>query len=88
MKIYTGKVISVKMNKTTNVLVERVIAHPVYKKRIKRTKKFHVHDILGAKVGQVVRFKDSKPISKTKKWILTEIVDSAKGKAQRAKERK
>lgn len=76
MKIFTGKVISKKMDKTANVLVERVYAHPVYKKRIKRTKKYHVHDILGAQVGQTVHFKDSKPFSKTKKWIITGIVEN------------
>lgn len=71
MKIFTGRVISTKMPKTATVLVERVVPHPVYKKPVKRAKKYQVHDEAGiAKVGQIVRFKDSKPYSKLKKWDL------------------
>lgn len=68
MKIFTGKVISKKMDKTATVLVERVVMHPVYKKRFKRTKKYHVHDEVGVEAGQVVRFVACKPISKLKRW--------------------
>jgi len=70
MKIFTGKVISKKMEKTATVAVERIVVHPVYKKRMKRMKKYHVHDIFGTKVGQTVQFTVSKPYSKTKRWKI------------------
>ena len=74
MKIFTGKVISKKMQKTATVAVERVVVHPMYKKRIKRIKKYQIHDEKGAEVNQIVRFTASKPFSKTKKWKIIEIV--------------
>lgn len=75
MKIFTGKVISKKMENTATVIVERVVMHPVYKKRFKRTKKYHVHDEVGTAVGQVVSFVATKPISKLKKWkIINPVV--------------
>ncbi len=76
MKIFQGKVISKKMEKTATVVVERVIAHPVYKKRYKRTKKYHVHDEVGTKVGQRVKFAASKPFSKSKRWRVVGVVDT------------
>jgi small subunit ribosomal protein S17 len=75
MKIFTGKVISTKMTNTATVAVERVVVHPVYKKRFKRVKKYHLHDEIGAKVGQTVKFVASKPYSKLKKWKLLEIIE-------------
>lgn len=77
MKIFTGKVISTKNQKTAVAVVERVIVHPVYKKRFKRTKKFQIHDELGALVGQTVKFVASRPYSKTKKWKVVEIIKEA-----------
>ncbi len=74
MKIFTGTVTSKKMQKTATVVVNRVIVHPVYKKRVRRMKKYQVHDDLNAVVGQVVKFAASKPYSKTVKWNLLEIV--------------
>lgn len=74
MKIFTGKVTAKKMQKTASVVVSRDVQHPLYGKRIKRTKKYPVHDELDSKVGDVVRFVASKPYSKTKKWKLIEIV--------------
>lgn len=74
MKILTGKVISTSMLKTATVLVERVIVHKLYKKRLKRTKRYHVHDGIGVLVGDRVKFVASKPYSKTKKWRITEKV--------------
>lgn len=74
MKIFTGKVLHTKSGNTATVQVEQFVAHPLYKKRIKRIKKFQVHDLLGAQVGQTVRFKHSRPYSKLKHFILTEIV--------------
>ena len=78
MKILTGKVISKKMDKTATVAVTRVIAHPIYKKRMKRVKKYHVHDELGVKVGDIVNFTDSKPVSKTKRWRLLKVTGEGK----------
>lgn len=75
MKIFKGTVISTKMEKTATVLVERVVKHPVYKKRYKTTKKYHVHDPFGVKVGQEVEFIPSKPYSKLKRWIITNTED-------------
>jgi len=74
MKIFTGIVVSKKMEKTATVLVTRIVAHPVYGKRLKRTKKYHVHDELGTKMGQKVKFVACKPISKTKRWKVVEII--------------
>lgn len=88
MKIFTGKVVSKKMQKTATVEVERVLTHPIYRKKIKRVKKYHVHDELGASIGQIVRFVASKPYSKTKKWKIIEIVEPVsdkKGKRQNDK---
>ena len=74
MKVFTGKVISTKMAKTATVAVENIVLHPVYKKRLRRIKKFHVHDEMGAVVGNVVKFVASKPYSRLKKWKIIEIV--------------
>ena len=80
MKIFQGQVISTKMEKTATVAVGRVVAHPLYKKRYKRVKKYHVHDELGAKVGQTVKFVASRPYSKLKKWKVIEIVKKEREK--------
>lgn len=68
MKVWTGKVISTKNKKTAIVQVERIFAHPLYGKRIKKTRRYPVHDELGVKEGDVVRFIETRPLSKTKKW--------------------
>ncbi len=70
MKIFIGKVISTKMDKTAVVAVERIIAHPVYLKRYKRTKKYLVHHEHEVKEGQRVKFCACKPYSKLKKWKI------------------
>jgi small subunit ribosomal protein S17 len=80
MKIFTGEVISTKMARTATVRVNRIVAHPIYKKRIKLSKKYHVHDDLGGRVGDTVRFAASAPKSKLKKWKTVEIVDKNKNK--------
>lgn len=72
MKIFTGIVISTKMPKTATVEVERFLSHPVYKKRFKRSKKYQVHTEREVKVGDRVKFINTKPISKSKKWIILE----------------
>lgn len=85
MKIFKGKVIAKKMEKTATVSVERIVVHPMYKKRFRRTKKFHVHDEKGAKIGDEVKFVDSKPYSKLKKWEITEVLTGQTEKAEKKK---
>ena len=74
-----GKVVSTKMENTVSVEVTRLIAHPVYKKRIKKHKKFlsHVSNIV-PKDGDVVRIISTKPISKNKRWRVSEILQESK----------
>lgn len=74
MKKFSGRVISTKMDKTATVEVVRLVAHPIYKKRTKTKKKFHVHDELGVKVGDQVVIVETRPISKTKKWKVIEVI--------------
>ena len=77
-KVYTGRVVSDKMDKTVTVLVETYKTHPLYHKRVKQSKKYAVHDETNkAKVGDVVRIVSTKPISKTKRFYLKEIVKEA-----------
>ena len=83
MKIFTGEVVSTKMQKTATVAVDRVIIHPVYKKRFKQTKKYQVHDEFGVKVNQHVKFVACKPYSNSKKWKIIEVVDNAKGNVRK-----
>ena len=78
MKIFIGSVIGTKNEKTAVVSVERVVVHPLYKKRFKRSTKFQVHDELGVKVGDKVVFADCKPISKQKRWKIVEVVKEKK----------
>jgi small subunit ribosomal protein S17 len=74
MKIFIGKVIGTKQAKTATVSVERVVIHPLYKKRFRRSTKFQVHDELGVKVGDRVTFGDCRPFSKAKRWKIVEVV--------------
>ena len=70
-----GVVISAKMDKSITVAVDRLVAHPLYKKVVRRTKKFHAHDEENTcKLGDVVRIRETRPLSKTKCWKLVEIV--------------
>lgn len=75
MKIFTGQVLHTKMKDTATVEVTRVVSHSVYKKRLKKTKKYHVQDGVGVKKGDTVRFAAAKPISKTKKWKILEVIN-------------
>ena len=78
LRTKTGRVVSDKMEKTIVVGVENVVQHPLYKKRVRRTKKFHAHDENGeAHIGDVVRIAETRPLSKTKTWRLQEIIRSA-----------
>jgi small subunit ribosomal protein S17 len=74
MKTLTGIVLKSKMNKTANVLVERIKIHPIYRKRFKIKKKYHVHDEIGIKKGDKVKIESCRPISKTKKWKVVEVL--------------
>ena len=74
-KTRIGTVVSTKMDKTITVAVERRSAHPIYGKQVLRTKKFHAHDEDNeARLGDTVRIMETRPLSKTKRWRLTEIV--------------
>jgi len=74
-----GVVVSDAMDKTIVVKVDTIRAHPRYKKVIRRSTKFHAHDEANtAKVGDVVRIVETRPLSKTKNWRLAEIVEAAK----------
>ena len=74
-KARVGVVISDKMDKTITVRVERVIRHPVYKKLLKHQTKFKAHDEKEeAKTGDTVRIEETRPISKTKRWRLVEVI--------------
>jgi small subunit ribosomal protein S17 len=73
-----GVVRSNAMDKTITVAVERFVHDPLYKKGVKQTKKFKAHDKDNAcKVGDVVRIRETRPLSKTKRWVLVEIVKRA-----------
>jgi len=69
-----GTVVSTKMQKTAVVKVERVFRHPLYHKVVRTAKTYKVHDELGANDGDQVRIVESKPISKTKRWVVEEIL--------------
>ena len=74
-----GRVVSDKTDKTITVLVERKIKHPLYKKYLTRSKKYHAHDVENQSgVGDVVKIRESRPISKTKKWRLIDVIEKAK----------
>jgi len=76
-KVLFGKVVSDKMDRTAVVAVTRFYLHPLYKKRVSRSKKYLVHDPENkCKVGQEVWLEESKPISKRKRWTLQEQVKS------------
>ena len=78
-KTRIGVVSSNKMEKTITVAVERKVKHPIYGKFVKKTTKFHAHDEKNeCTVGDVVRIMESRPLSKTKRWRLVEIVEKAK----------
>lgn len=72
-----GKVISNKMDKTIVVEVERKIKHPLYGKYIRRSSKMYAHDEQNScKIGDVVMIANSRPLSKTKHWVLTQVIET------------
>ncbi len=76
-RILQGTVVSDKNDKTITVLVERRFTHPLLKKTVRRTKKYHAHDENNeCKVGDIVRIQECRPISKKKRWMLIEKVEA------------
>ena len=77
-KVYVGKVVSAKNDKTITVLVETYRKHPLYGKRVKYSKKFRAHDELNtAKEGDIVEIMETRPLSATKRYRLVKIVQEA-----------
>ena len=72
-----GIVASDKMTKTVTVRVDRLVKHPVYRKYIKKRKKFMAHDEMGAKIGDKVRIVETRPLSARKRWRVVEIIQKA-----------
>ena len=78
-KTRVGKVVSDKMDKTVVVIVEDRVAHPIYKKIIKRTYRLKAHDEMNeCGVGDTVKVMETRPLSKDKRWRVVEIVEKAK----------
>jgi small subunit ribosomal protein S17 len=74
-KVLLGEVVSDRMQKTITVKVERRFQHPIYERVVKRSKKFHAHDEHNqCQIGDQVRIIETRPLSKTKRWRLLEIV--------------
>ncbi|MXR38121.1 30S ribosomal protein S17 [Craterilacuibacter sinensis] len=79
VRTLTGKVVSDKMDKTVTVLVERKVKHPIYGKVIRLSNKFHAHDEANEyREGDLVVISESRPLSKTKTWVVTSLVEKAR----------
>ncbi|WP_157670835.1 30S ribosomal protein S17 [Chitinibacter sp. SCUT-21] len=75
----TGRVVSNKMDKTVTVLVERLVKHPLYGKMVRQSKKYHAHDESNQYAeGDVVTIEECRPLSKTKSWAVTGLVEKAR----------
>ena len=78
-KTRIGVVTSDKMDKTITVAIERRVKHPIYGKFVKKTTKFHAHDEKNeGGIGDTVKIMETRPLSKTKRWRLVEIIEKAK----------
>lgn len=78
VKERTGTVVSDKMDKTIAVAIESHYKHPLYKKILKKVKKYKVHDPENAcSIGDIVRIAETRPLSKTKRWRLVEVIKKA-----------
>ena len=73
----TGRVVSNKMLKTVTVLVERKVKHPVYGKYVLRSTKFHAHTEASINEGATVEIQESRPISRTKSWVVSKVVSAS-----------
>ncbi len=79
VRTLTGRVVSDKMMKTVTVLVERRVAHPVIGKVVRRTKKYHAHvEGTDYKMGDMVTIQECRPISRTKTWKVTALIEKAR----------
>jgi small subunit ribosomal protein S17 len=79
VRTFVGKVVSDKRAKTVTVLVERRVKHELYDKIVVKSNKYHAHDEKGEyKVGDTVEITESRPISKTKSWVVTRLVEKAR----------
>ncbi|MCZ6916353.1 MAG: 30S ribosomal protein S17 [Gemmatimonadetes bacterium] len=76
-KVRVGVVVSDKMTNTVTVQLERQLAHPLYGKQVRLTKRVKAHDVQGAKVGDTVQIVETRPLSKTKRWRVAEITRRA-----------
>ena len=78
-KVRVGMVVSDKMDKTVVIAIEDNVKHPVYGKIIKRTLKVHAHDEKNeCGVGDKVKIMETRPLSKTKRWRIVEVIEKAK----------
>lgn len=74
--VMTGRVVSDKMDKSITVLIERLVRHPLYGKQLRRSTKIKAHDEDNVcQQGDLVRIKETRPISKTKSWTLVDVVE-------------
>ena len=75
----TGRVVSNKMDKTVTVLVERLVKHPLYGKVVRKSNKYHAHDENNQYAeGDLVVIEETRPLSKTKNWVVKELVEKAR----------
>jgi len=73
-----GRVVSDKMEKTVTVLIERRVKHPMYDKIIVRSSKYHAHNADNeAKAGDLVEIQEGRPMSKTKAWVVSKLIEKA-----------
>jgi small subunit ribosomal protein S17 len=78
-KLRVGRVVSNKMQKSIVVAIERLVPHPIYKKYFRRTTKLMAHDEKReAGIGDTVRIMETRPLSKSKRWRLVEVIEKAK----------
>ena len=78
-RVLQGTVVSDKNDKTIVVKVERRLLHPVFKKTVRLSKKYHAHDEENeAKIGEIVRIEETRPSSKLKRWALVAKIDASK----------
>ena len=77
-KVRQGIVVSNKMEKTVTVKIERRVQHPLYGKVVLRTEKFKAHDIVGCDEGDRVEIMETRPLSKDKRWRVTQILEKVK----------
>jgi small subunit ribosomal protein S17 len=77
-KVRQGIVVSNKMAKTVVIKIERRVQHPLYGKVVLRTNKFKAHDIIGCDEGDLVEIMETRPISRDKRWRVTQILEKVK----------